>query len=303
MGIDTLVASSRPGSRAAPTSAPTALSRAMPARESPSTSRFPTLSTRSTSTLPARPSSPTPSPAGSPTSASSPCASPPPSIDLPITPRQFTAFNIEAAIDAWARDIEIHETQNTTSVSSSAKRVTLDNVRVIHAGSHTGAAAPADFAISGTQILLNKCSVRGQGVWPVVTQATVVGPNVVLGFIATLAASRRTSGGATGLLVDRLALRQLHRPASGHRLLEPTAGSGHGWDVGWAVAWNVTTPFLLAQNPPGAINWCIGCKGEAVDSPPAGNFDAQSRPSRPPVCIWSNSAQRLGEAAVRAIGY
>src|SRR5258708_23765682 len=40
-------------------------------------------------------------------------------------------------------------------------RVTLDSVRIVHSIPHSGAAAPADFAVSGTQVLLNRCSVDG----------------------------------------------------------------------------------------------------------------------------------------------
>ena len=66
----------------------------------------------------------------------------------------------------------------------------------------TAAAAPADFAISGTQILLDRSSVTGEGVWPVVTQVGVIGPNVVLNFKSTTAGIAPHQRWATGLLVD-----------------------------------------------------------------------------------------------------
>jgi hypothetical protein len=227
-----------------------------------------------------------------------------PSIDVPISEGQYTALQIDTAVDVWVRDVEIRDTQNSITIGASAKRVTLDNVRVIHRESHTGAAAPADFAISGTQILLNRCAVRGQGVWPVVTQATVTGPNVVLEFSSDARGVAPHQRWATGLLVDRS---RCDNSTAQHQGIafsnRKTAGSGHGWDVGWAVAWNVTTPFLLVQNPPGAINWCIGCKGEAVDTPPAGTFDAHGQTVTPSSLYLEQLRQRLGDAAVRAIGY
>ena len=227
-----------------------------------------------------------------------------PEIDVPISEGQYTALQINAVLDAWVRDVEIHDTQNSITIGSSAKRVTLDNVRVLHGGSHTGAAAPADFAISGTQILLNRCAVRGQGVWPVVTQAAVTGPNVVLEFTSDARGVAPHQRWATGLLVDRSRFDNTTRQHQGIAYSNrKTAGSGHGWDVGWAVAWNVTSPWVLVQNPPGAINWCIGCKAEIVDTPPAGTFDAHNQTVTPSSLYLEQLRQRLGDAAVKAIGY
>jgi hypothetical protein len=82
-------------------------------------------------------------------------------------------------------------------------------------------------------------------------------------------------------------------------------GSGHGWDIGWAVAWNVRSPFLVVQQPPGAINWCIGCVGKPVTSAtgPNGVFDSTGRPVDPASLYLEQLRERLGAAAVTAIGY
>ena len=102
----------------------------------------------------------------------------------------------------------------------------------------------------------------GQGVWPVVTQVGVMGPNVVLNFKSTTAGIAPHQRWAAGLLVDSSEF-------TGGTDLRPNiafsnreyAGSGHGWSVGWAVAWNVKAEVLLVQQPPGSRNWCIGCTG------------------------------------------
>ena len=45
-------------------------------------------------------------------------------------------------------------------------------------------------------------------------------------------------------------------------------------------------------------------KGQAVDTPPAGTFDAQNQSvTRSVFTLTSSPSQRLGEAAVKAIGY
>ena len=121
------------------------------------------------------------------------------------------------------------------------------------------------FALQGTQILLDRCGVTGEGTWPVVTQAEATGPLVVLNFTADHGGVAPHQHWATGLLVDggKFPGGTERRPglAFSNRT---TAGSDYGWDIGWAVAWNVSSPFLLVQQPPGALNWCIGCIGTPV---------------------------------------
>jgi hypothetical protein len=229
-----------------------------------------------------------------------------PGLDVPITSGQYTALQMDAAIDAWARDIEVQETENGIVIGPAAKRITLERVRVIHTLPHSGAAAPADFSISGTEVLLDRCVVDGEGTWPVVTQANVTGPIVVLNFSGTAHAGVSPhQRWATGLLVDgaRLPNTVARTPAVAFSNRK-TAGSGHGWDIGWAVAWNVTSPFLLVQQPPGAMNWCIGCTGEPVKKDdPAGIFDASGAAVDPPSLYLEQLRERLGDAALKNIGY
>jgi hypothetical protein len=225
-----------------------------------------------------------------------------PVLDVPISEGQYTAFQIDAAVDAWARDIAIQETQNAIVIGSAAKRVTLDQVRVVHTSSHTGSAAPADFSLSGTQVLVSRCNVKGEGTWPVVTQATVTGPVVVLDFESNERGVSPHQRWATGLLVDRSTFTGSTERAPGIAFSNrKTAGSGHGWDVGWAVAWNVRSPFLQIEQPPGAINWCVGCTGKPVRSD--GTIESLNQEVQPGSLYLAQLRERLGEAGLRAIGY
>jgi hypothetical protein len=222
-----------------------------------------------------------------------------PVIDVPITEGQYTAFQIDAALDAWARDIAIQETQNAIVIGPAAKRVTLDGIRLVHTAPHTGSAAPADFSLSGTQVLVSRCSVKGEGTWPVVTQATVTGPIVVLDFESNERGVAPHQRWATGLLVDRSTFTGATERTPGIAFSNrKTAGSGHGWDVGWAVAWNVRSAFLLVEQPPGAINWCIGCEGTFVGAAGHGPM-----PQGIGSLYLAQLRERLGEAGLRAIGY
>jgi hypothetical protein len=227
--------------------------------------------------------------------------------DVPITGPQYSALLMDAVEDGWARDLDIRETQNGIVIGPAAKRLTLTNVRITHSAAHSGAAAPADFALQGTQILLDRCRAAGEGTWPVVTQSEVTGPLVVLNFIADHGGVAPHQRWATGLLVDggKFPGGTEHRPglAFSNR---GTAGSGHGWTVGWAVAWNVSSPFLVVQQPPGAMNWCIGCIGTPVTigSTPNGIFDSPGKMVVEPASLYLHQLRdRIGPEALRNIGY
>jgi hypothetical protein len=230
-----------------------------------------------------------------------------PFTDVPITSADFTVLRIDAVMDAWVRDVAVQETQNGFVIGSSARRVTFERVRIVHSAPHSGAAAPADFSIAGSQILLDRCSVDGEGTWPVVTQASVTGPNVVLNFSGSAHAGVSPhQRWATGLLVDGLRLPDTIARTPGIAFSNrKTAGSGHGWDAGWAVAWNVTSAHLLVQQPPGAMNWCIGCTGERTKAAdiPEGTYDSPGRAVEPVSLYLEQLRERLGDAALANIGY
>ena len=89
-------------------------------------------------------------------------------------------------------------------------------------------------------------------------------------------------------------------------------GSGHGWSMGWGVAWNCTAKDYIVQNPPGASNWMIGCVGESKLSPrPFGDGpdlaegikDSPGTPVTPQSLYLTQLAERLGPQALKNIGY
>ena len=230
-----------------------------------------------------------------------------PFADVPITAPQYTALSIDAVEDAWVRDVEIHETENGIEIGPGAKRLTLTNVRVVHSRPHSGAPAPADFSLRGTQILLDRCSVAGgEGTSPVVTQGEVSGPVVVLNFTADHGGIAPHQPWTTGLLVDggKFPGGTEQQPGIAFSNGGVTA-SGAGWAVGWAVGWNVTSPFLLVQQPPGALNWCIGCIGTpvTVDEMPNGVFDSPQQRVEPASLYLQQLRDRLGPDGPRNIGY
>ena len=202
-----------------------------------------------------------------------------PALNVDISMPQFTGIAMNAVIDSWMRDVAFQDTQNTVTINNTAKRITLDNVHVSHTVVHTGDRM-ADFGISGTQILVNQSSSDGSGEWPLLTQAEVTGPIAVLNFNSSQQAG---IGGhqrwAVGLLCDGCSLPNApDNPDGGATGISYSDrgnhGSGQGWAVGWGVAWNVTTPYLVVQQPPGAQNWCIGCIGTEVTATEPGSGNA-----------------------------
>jgi hypothetical protein len=229
-----------------------------------------------------------------------------PFTDVPISDAQYTALRMDAVEDGWARDLDIRETQNGIVIGPGAKRLTLTNIAIAHSAAHSGSAAPADFALQGTQILLDRCHVTGEGTWPVVTQAEVTGPLVVLNMTADHGGVAPHQRWATGLLVDGAKFPGATERRPGLAFSNrATAGSGHGWDIGWGVGWNVVSPFLLVQQPPGAMNWCIGCIGTALTfgDTPNGIFDLPGKRAEPASLYLQQLQDRVGPEALRNIGY
>jgi hypothetical protein len=239
-----------------------------------------------------------------------------PPLDVAITAPQYTGATLAAVTDAWLEDVAFQDTQNTVTIDGNAKRVTLDAVHVTHTVAHTGDRM-ADFGLSGTQIFVNQSSSDGTGEWPLVTQGEVSGPNVVLHFTSTQQAGIGPhQRWAVGLLTDNATLPNAPKnPDGGATGISYSDrgnhGSGQGWAMGWGVAWNVTTPFLVVQQPPGAQNWCIGCVGEAVTANEAGSgkpvpngvFDSPGAAVSPNSLYLAQLCERLGPAALVNIGY
>jgi hypothetical protein len=75
--------------------------------------------------------------------------------------------------------------------------------------------------------------------------------------------------------------------------------------IGWSVAWNVSSPFLLMQQPPGTLNWCIGCMGRpiTIGSTPTATLDSTGKMVAPSSLYLQQLRDRLGPEAVQSIGY
>jgi hypothetical protein len=218
----------------------------------------------------------------------------------------FTALRMNGQ-DCWARDLIIDETMDSVAVNG--RRITLRRITVNRKADHPGASKPAEFAPNGTQVLVDRCAVNANNVWFAATGSGAAGPNVLLN--CTFNGKGRAESHqrwSTGLLYDNV-----RAPAGGIDFRNRgSMGSGHGWSMGWGVAWNCRAESYVIQHPPGAPNWMIGCIGESTPKPrpfgegpmlPEGIKDSHGTPVAPQSLYLAQLAERLGPQALANIGY
>lgn len=229
-----------------------------------------------------------------------------PSQPIAHTVPHFTALRINGE-DCWARDILIEETMNSINVGG--KRITVENVTVQRKALHQGSSRPAGFAPNGSQVLIDRCKVIADNVWFVATGSGQSGPIVILNceFTGDQRAESHQRW-STGMLYDNV------RAENGGIDFRNrgSMGSGHGWSMGWGVAWNCKAKDYVIQNPPGAMNWMIGCIGESRLMPrpfdkepllPEGIKESPGIHVSPQSIYLAQLKERLGIEALRNIGY
>ncbi len=230
-----------------------------------------------------------------------------PEQSVTISQPHHSAIRVKGVADGWLCNLSISNTVNSIAVSG--RRITVDNINIQHAASTIGAAKPADLSANGGQLLFNKCTIRGDNVFFLATGAKVNGPNVLLN--CTFSGNgwiQPHQRWATGLLIDGCKV-----PDGGIDFMNRgEMGSGHGWSVGWAVAWNCVARSYLNQQPPGAFNWVIGSSGEQQQKAmpfdkepflPEGVYDSHNKPVVPLSLYLQQLKQRLGAGALENIGY
>jgi hypothetical protein len=222
------------------------------------------------------------------------------------TESHFSALRMNAQ-DSWVRDVICEETMNSIGINGS--RITLQRVAVNRKARHQGSSKPAEFAPNAGQLLLDHCTGLGENVWYAATGSGVSGPIVMLNCTfegnGHVESHQRWS---TGMLYDNLRV-----PGGGIDFRNRgSMGSGHGWSMGWGVAWNCVAKEFVIQNPPGAANWMIGCVGESKPMPrpfgtepnlPEGIKDCPGKTVPLQSLYLTQLAERLGPQAVKNIGY
>jgi hypothetical protein len=218
-----------------------------------------------------------------------------------LTAGKFIATALNHCEDCWVRDVIMHEPLNNVQVGEGGRRITITGCHGYHNSTvEKGAGYPADFSIRGSQVLLDRCSSHGLGGFYVTTLNATAMLNVVLNCTfegqGSIMPHMRWS---TGLLVD-----SCHLPGGRIDFIDRhTSGSGHGWSIGWGVAWNCVAKNLQVQIPPGAMNLAIGCTGEPYKTFSKEAFFSHGKPVTPASLYLAQLRERLGDAAVKNIGY
>jgi len=221
------------------------------------------------------------------------------------------AMEIDAAADSWVRNVAMIDTTEGVRMDFNSERITLTRVDVEQSKTVTSAARPFDFAINGTQVLVDRAAGTGDKVTYFATESRQQGPVVILNSVfhgdGNLEPHQRWS---TGLLVDNCFV-----PDGGiHLINRGIMGSGHGWTIGWGVVWNSTASNFIIQQAPGTITWAMGNRGrlkrQAMPNGnvhgtklPSGSIESQGKPVTPQSLYLAQLAERLGPDALKNIGY
>jgi hypothetical protein len=223
-------------------------------------------------------------------------------------------MEIHAAADSWVRNVGMFDLTEGVRMDFDSERMTLTHVDIEQTKAVTSSAKPFDFAINGTQVLVDRATGRGDSVFYFATEPRQQGPVVILNSIfkgnGNIEPHQRWS---TGLLVDNCAV-----PDGGiHLMNRGTMGSGHGWTIGWGVVWNSTASNFIIQQAPGTLTWAIGNRGplESAGMPdgkggrmngtplPLGIIESEEKSVTPQSLYLSQLAERLGPNALKNIGY
>jgi hypothetical protein len=222
-----------------------------------------------------------------------------PARSVAFTDSLFRAVSFSGIRDAWIRDVMVDDTTEGIDAAADTARMTFQEVFFRHTTTITSSAKPADFALRGTQLLMERCGSIGDDLFYVITGPRNQGPNVVMD-------SKFLGNGhiqphqrwATGFLVDNTQVAQ-----GGIDLMNRgEMGSGHGWTMGWGVVWNSSAATLIIQNPPGAANWSIGTSGKQLTAPMkiAGVHPRDLGPDLPQGFIESPNHRVLPDSLYRA---
>lgn len=235
-----------------------------------------------------------------------------PTASVPISDPLFAILDMNAVIDGWVKDVVGEEFTSGFSLGATTKRITVADAAFDRVTAIDGSAGyPFSYSVAGQQTLVMRSSTHADKVYSYATMARVSGPNVLLDFKGTGNWTRIETHQrwATGLLLDGV-----DSPGGSINLIDRGyLGTGHGWTIGFAVAWNGVAMDLTVQQPPGAQNWAIGTSGALKQQAEAGNADPTPMPSgitesigkavAPRSLYLAQLCERLGPQALANIGY
>jgi hypothetical protein len=205
---------------------------------------------------------------------------------------------IRNATNAWVRDITaVHYGYAAVTVLGNSKWVTVQDSTSFDPVSQITGGRRYTWNVDDSQMVLFQRCTATDGRHDFVQGSNVPGPNVFLAGTAKTAHDdigphhRWSAGGLYDGIVSDRSIRIRNRGNS---------GTGHGWAGAGIVVWNSKAPTILVQNPPGAVNWAIGCESAKMGD---GYWDAVGTPVNPKSLYLKQLEERLGADALKAIGW
>jgi len=212
------------------------------------------------------------------------------------------------AVDSWIRDVKAHNVVQGIHIEAGSRRITVEDAHIDHDKTdYFSAAAPFDFNINASEVLMQRFSSKGAYKIMLFTTHRAMGPNVALGFEGDGPRShiQPHMKWATGLLVDSANVQSdgAGRESAIQFMDRASAGSHHGWAIGWAVAWNCVAPNMLLEKPPGSMVWAIGCKAMPSETKGMPIIESVGTAVAPRSLYLAQLCERLGVEAVGNIGW
>jgi hypothetical protein len=209
----------------------------------------------------------------------------------------WTFIELGRVEDAWVdRVVGKHFAYSTVLVGRWAKRVTVQDSRNLDPVSLIEGRRRYSFKIErATQVLVQRCEAR-EGRHDFVFGQLTVGPNVFLDGQSEDAHADvgPHAGWSPGALFDRVTTdHELNIRNRGN------LGTNHGWVSANSVVWNSRAREMRVESPPGAQNWCIGCRGSRRGN---GVWEHHQERVWPDSLYLAQLERRLGSEALMAIG-
>jgi hypothetical protein len=209
-------------------------------------------------------------------------------------------------LNAWIQNLTAQDTLQSIDIEAYSKQVTVYNVAITHTVTQTASAQFEEFYINtgATEILMDTLSDVADDTYFFATSSTTQGPNVLRnGSFTGNYGVEPHQRWATGLLVENTTISSSSGGQGGMVLINRGSfGTGQGWAIGWGVVWNSSGGTNIIQQPPGSMNWCIGCMGtQSTQIPPGGSttapqgdLDSQGTYVFPTSLYQAQLNQRLG---------
>lgn len=193
----------------------------------------------------------------------------------------WNAIQISQAEDAWVRNCTFLHFGLAGVATETATRVTIENCRALDPVAQVTGARMYNFNLlsSSSQVLFNNCYASNGRHHYVSNGTSSVSGCVFLNCVSDAAynASEGHRRWSMGLLYDN----HTEINTRGNFTLlalynRGDYGTAHGWSAAHSVAWNcdVSTGQLVAEKPPTAQNYAIGCQGAFIRGDGPFNQDA-----------------------------